>query len=227
MFDSSKWHALLDIAVWLQLGTAFLETIYMLVLSGIFTVIIGTPLGILLVLTDKGQLLENKAVNLITSIVVNVFRSIPFIILMVLLLPFTRWIIGTPIGSTAAIVPLIVGAAPFFARLVETSLREVNKGVVEAAISMGANVWQIVRKVYLPEALPSIVSGITVTLIALISYSAMAGLLGGGGLGNYAIIYGYQLFNTPIMLVTTAVILILVIFVQIFGDYLSKKLDKK
>ncbi|MFV9511362.1 methionine ABC transporter permease [Tepidibacillus sp. LV47] len=212
---------------WTEVLQATLETIYMVGLSGLFTVILGIPLGIFLVLTDKGQLLENRVVNLILSVIVNVFRSIPFIILMVLLIPFTRTIVGTPIGSTAATVPLIVGAAPFFARLVETSLREVNKGVIEAALSMGANIRQIIFKVYLPEAMPSIISGITVTLVALIGYSAMAGVLGGGGLGNMAIIYGYQLYNTPVMLVTTAIILLLVQLVQTLGDTISRRIDKK
>ncbi|TCS79385.1 methionine ABC transporter permease [Tepidibacillus fermentans] len=217
----------LEPSEWTQLFEAALETLYMVGISGLFTVILGIPLGIFLVLTDKGQLLENRILNIILSVIVNVFRSIPFIILMVLLIPFTRKIVGTPIGSTAATVPLIVGAAPFFARLVETSLREVNKGVIEAALSMGANIRQIIFKVYLPEAMPSILSGITVTLVALISYSAMAGVLGGGGLGNMAIIYGYQLYNTPVMLVTTAVILLLVQLVQTLGDHISKRIDKK
>ncbi|GBF10219.1 methionine ABC transporter permease [Tepidibacillus infernus] len=212
---------------WLQLWQATLETLYMVGLSGLFTVILGTPLGILLVLTDKGQILQDGTINKVIAAIVNIFRSIPFIILIVLLIPFTRFIVGISIGPTAASVPLIIGAAPFFARLVETSLREVNRGVVEAAISMGASNWQIIRKVYLPESLPSIVSGITVTLVTLIGYSAMAGVVGGGGLGDMAIRYGYQRYNMPVMLVTTAVILILVQIVQSFGDYLSKVLDKK
>jgi len=217
----------LEHKVWVQLFDEVVNTLYMIGISGVFTVLLGTPLGILLVLTDKGQLMENVTLNKLLGIIVNIFRSIPFIILMVLLLPVTRKIVGTAIGPTAATVPLIISAAPFFARLVETSLREVNKGVVEAAISMGANVWQIVRKVYIPEALPSIFSGVTVTLVALIGYSAMAGLLGGRGLGDMAIVYGYQQYNTPVMLVTTAVIVIIVQIVQSFGDYLSKKIDKK
>lgn len=218
---------MLEYREWIQLWEATLDTLYMVGISGVITVLLGTPLGVLLVLTDKGQLLENRFVNKFLGIIVNIFRSIPFIILIVLLMPITRKIVGTTIGPTAATVPLIVGAAPFFARLVETSIREVNKGVVEAALSMGANVFQIVKKVYLPESLPSILSGITVTIVALIGYSAMAGVVGGGGLGSMAIVYGYQQYNTPIMLVTTAVILILVQIVQSFGDLLSRKIDKK
>lgn len=218
---------MLEYREWIQLWEATLDTLYMVGISGIITVLLGTPLGVLLVLTDKDQLLENKLLNKFLGIIVNTFRSIPFIILIVLLMPITRKIVGTTIGPTAATVPLIVGAAPFFARLVETAIREVNKGVVEAALSMGANVYQIVRKVYLPESLPSILSGITVTIVALIGYSAMAGVVGGGGLGSMAIIYGYQQYDTPIMLVTTAVILLLVQIVQSFGDLLSRKIDKK
>ena len=218
---------LLEASQWEQLWKATLDTLYMIGVSGLFTILLGVPLGIFLVLSDKDQLLENRFINIILAIIVNIFRSIPFIILMVLLIPFTRQIVGTTIGSTAATVPLIVGAAPFFARLVETSLREVNKGVIEAAVSMGANTRQIITKVYLPEAMPSILSGITVTLVALISYSAMAGVVGGGGLGDMAIIYGYQQYDTPVMLVTTAVILILVQIVQSIGDLISRKIDKK
>jgi len=218
---------MLETREWIQLWEATIDTLYMVGISGFLTVAIGIPLGILLVITDRGQLLENKLFNKLIAIFVNIFRSIPFIILIVLLTPITRKIVGTSIGPTAATVPLIVGAAPFFARLVETSIREVNKGVVEAAESMGANIIQIVRKVYLPEALPSILSGITVTIVALISYSAMAGVVGGGGLGSMAIIYGYNQYNTPVMLVTTAVILILVQIIQSFGDILSKKTNKK
>ncbi|WP_339061152.1 methionine ABC transporter permease [Tepidibacillus marianensis] len=212
---------------WIELLKATWETLYMVGISGVLSVLIGVPLGIFLVLTDKDQLLENKGMNTILAIVVNIFRSIPFIILMVLLIPFTEIIAGSAIGPTAATVPLFVGAAPFFARLVETSLREVNKGVIEAALAMGANTRQIIMKVYLPEAMPSIISGVTVTLVALISYSAMAGVVGGGGLGNMAIMYGYQQYNTPVMLITTAFILVLVQLVQSFGDIISKRIDKK
>jgi len=212
---------------WIELLKATWETLYMVGISGVLSVLIGVPLGIFLVLTDKDQLLENKGMNTILAIVVNIFRSIPFIILMVLLIPFTEAIVGTAIGHTAATVPLFMGAAPFFARLVETSLREVNKGVIEAALSMGASTRQIILKVYLPEAMPSIISGVTVTLVALISYSAMAGVVGGGGLGNMAIMYGYQQYNTPVMLITTAFILVLVQVVQSSGDMISKRIDKK
>lgn len=212
---------------WIQLGEALLETLYMIGISGLFAILLGAPLGIILVLTDKGQLLENQSTNKVIAITVNTLRSIPFIILIVLLIPFTRLIVGISIGPTAATVPLIIGAAPFFARLMETSMREVNKGVVEAAISMGASIREVVAKVYLKEALPSIVSGITVTLVALIGYSAMAGVVGGGGLGDMAIRYGYQRYNLPVMFITTAVIIALVQFVQVLGDYISKRLDKR
>lgn len=212
---------------WLQLWEAFLETIYMVSLSGAFSILLGAPLGIILVLTDKKQLLENAVVNKVVAVIVNSFRSIPFIILIVLLIPFTRLIVGISIGPTAATVPLIVGAAPFFARLVETALREVNRGVIEAALSMGASNWEIIRKVYLKEALPAIVSGITVTIVALISYSAMAGVVGGGGLGDLAIRYGYQRYNLPVMIVTTLVIIALVQIMQTIGDYAAKVLDKR
>lgn len=211
----------------IQLYEATLETIYMVGISGLFAIILGAPLGILLVLTDKEQMLENRLLNKILGSIINIFRSIPFIILIVLLMPLSRAIVGTSLGPTAATVPLIFGAAPFFARLVETSIREVNKGVIEAALAMGANVSQVVRKVYLPESLPSIVSGITVTLVALVGYSAMAGVVGGGGLGSMAIIYGYNQYNTPVMVTTTVIIILLVQLIQAFGDYISKKIDKK
>jgi D-methionine transport system permease protein len=203
------------------------DTLTMVGWAVLIAVLGGLPLGVLLVLTDKGGLLGNAVVNRIIGAVVNVGRSLPFLILLIALLPFTRWVIGTTIGAQAMIVPLAVGAIPFFARLVETSVREVDHGLVEAVQSMGGSTWTVVRKALLPEALPSLISGLTTTVIALIGYSAMAGTIGGGGLGDVAVRYGYQRFETGLMLVTIAVLVVLVAAVQLTGDLAARALSHR
>ncbi|MFE5332696.1 methionine ABC transporter permease [Embleya sp. NPDC056575] len=204
--------------------TATQETLYMVGVATLITVLIGLPIGLLLVLTDRGGPLSFAPANKLLGLVVNVGRSIPFLILLVALIPFTRWVTGTTIGTDAAIVPLTVGAIPFFARLVETAVREVDRGLIEAAQSMGAGTFTVVRKVLVREAVPSIISAITVTVVAIVGYSAMAGVVGGGGLGDLAIRYGYQRFETNLMLVTIAVLVVLVQLVQFLGDLLSRRL---
>lgn len=195
-----------------------IDTLYMVLWSTLFSVAGGLPLGILLVLTDKGGLLQNAPLNKVTGAIVNVGRSLPFIILLVALIPFTRLLVGTSIGPTAMIVPLVIGAVPFFARLVETAVREVDHGLVEAVQAMGGGVPTVVLKALLPQALPSLVAGLTTTVIALIGYSAMAGAVGGGGLGSVAVTYGYQRFETDFMLITVGVLIVIVTAVQLLGD---------
>ncbi|SUP43025.1 methionine ABC transporter permease [Veillonella criceti] len=203
------------------------ETLQMTVISTVVAMIIGIPLGVILVITGKGHILENKALNGVLGTVVNALRSIPFIILMVAIIPLTRIIAGTSIGTTAACVPLTLAAIPFLARLVETSIREINSGVIEAAQAMGASPLQIIRKVLLPEALPTIIDNITVLVVNLISYSAMAGAIGGGGLGDIAIRYGYQRFQGDVMLATIVILIVLVQLIQSCGDFLSRKVNKR
>lgn len=200
----------------LEQGTV--DTLYMVLWATVVTILGGLPLGILLVLTDKGGLLQNRPVNKVVGAIVNVGRSLPFIILLIALIPFTTFVVGTFIGPTAMIVPLAIGAIPFFARLVETAIREVDHGLVEAVQSMGGGIPTIVRKVLLPQALPSLVSAVTTTVIVLIGYSAMAGAVGGEGLGSKAITYGYQRFDTTFMLVTVVVLVAIVTVVQLIGD---------
>ncbi|MCQ4082717.1 ABC transporter permease [Streptomyces sp. RB6PN25] len=194
------------------------DTLFMVGWSALIAVLGGLPLGVLLVLTDRGGLVQNATVNKGIGVIVNIGRSVPFIILMVALIPFTRFVVGTSIGAEAAIVPLAVGAIPFFARLVETSVREVDGGLVEAVQAMGGSTWTVVRKVLLPESLPSLVSGLTTTVVALIGYSAMAGAVGAGGLGSLAVTYGYMRFDTGVMLITLAVLVAVVSAVQLIGD---------
>lgn len=203
------------------------ETLQMTVISTIVSMIVGIPLGVILVTTGKGHIMENKAVNATLGSVVNALRSIPFIILMVAIIPLTRIIAGSSIGTTAACVPLTIAAIPFLARLVETSIREINSGVIEAAQAMGASPMQIIRKVLLPEALPTIIDNITVLVVNLISYSAMAGAIGGGGLGDIAIRYGYQRFQGDVMLATIVILIVLVQLIQSCGDFLSRKVNKR
>lgn len=203
------------------------ETLQMTVISTIVSMIVGIPLGVILVITGKGHIMENKAVNATLGSVVNALRSIPFIILMVVIIPLTRIIAGSSIGTTAACVPLTIAAIPFLARLVETSIREINSGVIEAAQAMGALPMQIIRKVLLPEALPTIIDNITVLVVNLISYSAMAGAIGGGGLGDIAIRYGYQRFQGDVMLATIVILIVLVQLIQSCGDFLSRKVNKR
>jgi D-methionine transport system permease protein len=202
------------------------ETIYMVFFSVAIATFFGVPLGILLFVSEKGQILENNIINTVFSWIVNVFRSIPFVILLIVLLPFTRFLVGKAIGTTAAIVPLSIAAIPFVGRITETALREVPKGVVEAAQSMGASPYQIITRVLVPEGLPSIVAGITITTINLIGYSAMAGVIGGGGLGHVAVRYGYNAFRPDIMLYTVAILVIMVQIMQMIGDAFVKHLSK-
>lgn len=209
----------------LIIGT--LDTLQMTVISTIMAMIIGIPLGVVLVVTSKGHILENAVLNKILGAIVNATRSIPFIILMVAIIPFTRMVVGTSIGTTAACVPLTLAAIPFLARLVETSIKDIQFGVIEAAQSMGASPFQIIRKVLLPEALPTIIDNVTVLIVNLIGYSAMAGAIGGGGLGDIAIRYGYQRFQGDIMLATIIILIIMVQVIQMIGDGLSKAMNKK
>lgn len=205
----------------------FLETVQMTVISTVVAVLLGVPLGVILVITSRGHIMQNDAVNKVLGAIVNATRSIPFIILMVAIIPFTRFVAGTSIGTTAACVPLTLAAIPFLARLVETAIKEVNGGVIEAAQSMGATPLQIIWKVLLPEALPTLIDNITVLIVNLISYSAMAGAIGGGGLGDIAIRYGYQRFQGDVMLATIVILIVLVQVIQSAGDYLSRKVNKK
>ncbi|MCE7079750.1 ABC transporter permease [Streptomyces sp. ST2-7A] len=204
-----------------------LDTLHMVGWSGLIALVGGLPLGVLLVLTDRGGLLANRPVNKLLGTVVNIGRSLPFIILLVALIPFTRLLVGTSIGPTAAIVPLAVGAIPFLARLVETAVREVDHGLVEAALAMGGSTVTVVRGVLLPQALPSLVAGLTTTVIVLIGYSAMAGAVGGGGLGTLALTYGYQRFETDFMLLIVAVLIVLVTVVQLAGDLVVRALNRR
>ena len=203
------------------------ETLFMVSISTLIAAIIGIPLGITLLTTSKGHILENRVINQILGTIVNIIRSIPFIILMVAIIPLTRLIAGTSIGTTAACVPLTIVAIPFLSRLVETSIRDVDFGLVEAAESMGASPLQIIRKVLLPEALPTIINNITVLIVNLIGASAMAGAIGGGGLGDIAIRYGYQRFQADVMLATIIILVIGVNLIQACGDFASRKKNKK
>ena len=203
------------------------ETLQMTVISTIASMIIGIPLGVILVVTSKGHILANKFINTILGAIVNAGRSIPFIILMVAIIPFTRMVVGTSIGTTAACVPLTLSAIPFLARLVETSIKEVNFGVIEAAQTMGASPFQIIKKVLLPESKSNIVDNVTVLVVNLMSYSAMAGAIGGGGLGDIAIRYGYQRFQGDVMIATIIILIVMVQVCQMIGDTISRRLNHK
>ena len=214
-------------ALWDLFATSLWETVLMVGVAGAAGALIGIPLGVLLRLTDRGSVLPRPFFHRVVGGVVNAVRSTPFIILLVAIIPFTRFITGSSIGTWAAVVPLTLAATPFIARLVETALREVDSGLIEAAQAMGATTGQIVWKVLLPEALPGIVAGITISLVALTGYSAMAGAIGGGGLGDLGIRYGYQRFLPDVML---AVVLVLIVFVQIIqsaGDWLVRRLSHR
>jgi D-methionine transport system permease protein len=205
---------------WSEIVRATIDTVLMLGGAMALTVVFGIPLGVLLYLSGKGRLAANPVLNGLLSFVVNVLRSVPFIILLIVMLPVTVLLVGTSLGVAGAIPPLVVGAAPFYARLVETALREVDKGVVEATQAMGGSTWQIVTKALLPEAMPGVIAGATVTAIALVSYTAMAGVVGAGGLGDLAIRFGYQRFQTDVMVVTVLLLLVLVQGLQMLGDRL-------
>lgn len=203
------------------------ETLYMTLVSTLIAYVLGVPIGIVLYVTGEGGIRRNRAINLVVGIVVNVLRSVPFLILLVFILPFTRFVVGTTIGSTATIVPLVVAAAPYVARMVESSLKEIDPGVVEASRAMGSSTWQIITKVFLPEAKPSLLVGATISLATILGYSAMAGFVGGGGLGAIAINYGYYRYQSDIMFIT---VILLVIIVQVFqegGLKLVSKVDKR
>lgn len=203
------------------------ETVYMVAVSMLIATALGVPLGVLLNVTSTGQILESPMLNRVIGSIVNAIRSIPFIILMVAIIPLTRFLVGTAIGTTAAMVPLVIASVPFIGRQVETSLKEVPYGLIEAAQSMGATPLQIITKVLLPESMPSIVAQLTTVIIALVGESAMAGAIGGGGLGDLAIRYGYQRFRPDIMLATVIILIVLVQLVQFAGNTLAQSLNKK
>jgi D-methionine transport system permease protein len=204
--------------------TATGETLYMVLLAGFFTLLIGLPLGVLLFISRSDGLLPMPRLNKVLGGLVNLGRSLPFVVMLIALIPLTRLVVGTTLGSTAAVVPITIGAFPFFARIVENALDEVDKGRIEAILAMGGDVWHVIFKVLLPEALPALLAGITLTLVMLIGFSSMAGVIGGGGLGDLAIRYGYQRFNNQVMVATVVVLVILVQSVQSLGDRLVRSL---
>ncbi|MFU9137354.1 methionine ABC transporter permease [Erwinia sp. HDF1-3R] len=206
------------------LGQATLETLYMVGLAGGLTLLIGLPLGVLLFVSRRNGLYPLPWIHAVLGTLVNIGRSLPFVVLLIALIPFTRLVVGTTLGSTAAVVPIALGAFPFFARIVENALDEVEKGRTEAVIAMGGTHWHVIAKVLLPEALPAIVAGITLTLVMLIGFSSMAGVIGGGGLGDLAIRYGYQRFNQQVMVGTIVVLIVLVQGVQMLGDRVVRSL---
>lgn len=212
---------------WEDIWPASKDTLTMIGVSLFFTVIIGILIGVVLFLTSRRQLLEQPVVYVLLSFVVNILRSVPFVILMILIMPLTKILTGTTLGVQGTIPPLVVAAAPFFARLVETSLREVDRGVIEAAQAMGASRWDIVRRVLLLEARPGLLAGITITAVTLVSYTAMAGVIGGGGLGDLALRYGYQRFQLSVMIVTVTLLIILVQLLQMAGDHLVRRFSRK
>ncbi len=213
--------------IYLLLQKGLLETLWMTFASGVLGFIVGLPLGVLLFLTRKGQLLQHSFVHYLLSVITNVFRSVPFIILIVWLIPFTRAIIGTSIGVNAALIPLSIGATPFIARLIENSLIEVPSGLIETGKSMGASTFQIVCKILLPEALPAIINNATVTFITLVGYAAMGGAVGAGGLGQIGYQYGYVGYDTFIMSSVLILLILLVFMIQFVGNWLSKKFDHR
>jgi D-methionine transport system permease protein len=212
---------------WSEIGQATLDTLSMLGGSMVLTVILGLPLGVILFLTGKGQMLQNRVANGVLSLVINILRSVPFVILLIVMIPLTVALVGTSLGVAGAIPPLVVGAAPFFARLVETALREVDKGVIEASFAMGAKRRQVVLGALLPEAMPGLIAAATVTAIALVSYTAMAGVVGAGGLGDLAIRFGYQRFQTDVMVVTVVLLLVLVQALQMVGDAVVRRVSHR
>ncbi|MDN5709328.1 MAG: ABC transporter permease [Planococcus sp. (in: firmicutes)] len=220
-----EWGRIIEL--WPEIQVAFYQTLIMIGISLGVALVIGLPLGILLFITDRGLFWQNRPVNSVIGFIVNIVRSIPFIILLVALIPLTQLITGTTIGPVAASVSLSVAAIPFFARIVETALRDIDKGVIEAAIAVGATPWMIIKDVLLPEAKASLIQGITLTVISLIAYSAMAGVVGGGGIGDLAIRFGYYSYDNTIMIVTVVILIVLVQLIQQAGDFTAKKLDKR
>lgn len=219
-------HIFIDVD-WSEINQAIADTLFMLGISVFFSALIGIPLGIVLYLTDKGRILQNKIFYTVFSFIINLLRSIPFIILLIIMMPFTIMLVGTSLGAKGVIPPLIFGAFPFFARLVENSLKEIDNGVMDMAKSYGATTWQIIRHILLPEIMPGIIASITVTAITLVSYTAMAGVVGGGGLGDLAIRYGYQRFQIDVMLITVALLVVLVQLIQFIGDKIVRYMRKK
>ena len=218
---------MLGSAEWQMIGVGILQTLYMTIVSTFLGYIIGLPMGVLLVTSAKGGIKENKVIFKILDVVTNVLRSVPFLILLVVLIPFTRLIVGTTIGSTATIVPLVIGAAPFIARMVESSLKEVDRGVIEASLSMGASVYQIVTKVLIKEAMPSLMVGFSISITTILIYSALAGFVGGGGLGDIAIRYGYYRYESTIMIITVVLLVLIVQVLQAMGTIIARKIDKR
>ncbi|MGG3912749.1 methionine ABC transporter permease [Rossellomorea vietnamensis] len=210
-----------------ELNKAFFETVYMVGISLAVAIIVGLPLGILLFVTDKGLFLQNSVIKKVVGFVVNMVRSVPFIILLVALLPLTKLLTGTTIGPTAASVSLSVAGIPFFARMVETTLREIDKGVIEASVSVGASPWMIIKDVLLPEARPAVIQAITITTISLVAYSAMAGIVGGGGVGDLAIRFGYYRYDNTVMITTVVILICLVQLIQYTGDVFARLVDKR
>ena len=208
-------------------GVGILETLYMVLVSTACAYVLGLPVGILLVVTDKNGIKPMKVLNSVLGVIVNILRSVPFVVLMLAITPMTRFIVGTTLGSTAIIVPLVVSAAPFIARMVESSLKEVDLGVIEASQSMGASAWQIVYKVLLPEAKPSLLIGAAISITTILVYSAMSGFVGGGGLGTIAVNYGYYRYQSDVMLVTVVMLVVIVQIFQEIGMRVSKKTDKR
>ncbi len=203
------------------------ETLYMVSMSTLLAILIGTPIGILLVVTKEDHIWNNRILQNCFSYIVNMGRSFPFIILMISVIPFTRMVVGTSIGTSAAIVPLTIATIPFFARIIENALLEVDKGVIEASQAMGATNMQIIYKVLIPESMPAIVLGVTITIINVIGYSAMAGAVGGGGLGDLAIRYGFHRFDKSIMIQTVLLLIVMVQFIQVTGNYITQKIDRR
>ncbi|MER2128615.1 methionine ABC transporter permease [Solibacillus sp.] len=218
LFPNVDWGKMLD---------ATYETLYMTTIATAVTFILGILIGIVLFLTSDNQLWANKIVHFLTGSIVNIFRSIPFIVLIILLIPFTKFLLGTIRGANAALPALIIGAAPFYARMVLIALREIDKGVIEAARSMGAKTSTIIWKVLVPESLPALISGITVTAVALVGYTAMAGIIGAGGLGNLAFLDGFSRNRIDVTLMATVIILIVVFIIQYIGDFITTKVDKR
>ncbi|WP_411259652.1 MULTISPECIES: methionine ABC transporter permease [Terribacillus] len=215
------------IAILPELNQAFLETLLMVSIALAVAILIGLPFGILLFVTDRGLFLENVVVKRIAGLIINLIRSVPFVILLVFLLPFTQFLLNTTIGPLAASVSLSVAAIPFYARIVESSARDIDKGVIEAAIAVGASPWMIIRSIILPEVKPGLITGLTITAISLIGYSAMAGTIGGGGIGDLAIRYGYYRYDNTIMFTTVIVLIVLVQVVQYLGDLIARVVSKR
>lgn len=218
---------MLTASFWSQMGIGLLETLYMTLVSSVIAYVIGLPLGVLLVVTDRNGLVPRPTLNKVLNVAVNLLRSVPFLILMIAVVPLSRFIFGTSLGSTATIAPLVIGASPFVGRVVESSLREVSPGVVEAAVSMGASPWQIIKKVLLPESLPSLIIGAALAVTTILGYSALAGMLGGGGLGALAINYGYYRYMIDYMYVPLVILVIVVQIFQLVGDAVARGVDKR